>query len=61
MVDIEDADDAAVLVDLVDDEVGAAPGAMTVSERPEQRRADSVRVDRKRHRGRIGCHRFALG
>ena len=47
-VDIEDVDNAAVLVDLVDGAVGTAPGAMTASERPEQRLADSVRVARKR-------------
>jgi hypothetical protein len=35
VVDVEDMDDAAVLVDLVDDAVGAAPGAMTASERPD--------------------------
>jgi TetR/AcrR family transcriptional regulator, transcriptional repressor for nem operon len=40
VVDIEDVDDAAVLADLVDDAVGAAPGAMTASERPKQRLAD---------------------
>ena len=39
-VNIEDVDDAAVLVDAVDDAVGAAPGAVTASEGPEQRLAD---------------------
>jgi len=31
VIDVEDMDGATVLVDLVDDAVGAAPGAMTAS------------------------------
>ena len=48
VIDIEDVDDAAVLVDPVDDAIGAAPGPVTASEWPEQRLADPVRIDRKR-------------
>jgi hypothetical protein len=48
VVNIEDMDNAAVLIDPVDDAIGAAPGTMTASERPEQRLADPVRIDRKR-------------
>ena len=48
MVDIEDVHHAAVLIDPVNDAVGAAPGAVTSSERAEQGLADPVRVDRKR-------------
>ena len=46
VVDVEDVDNAAVLVDPVDDAIGASPGTMTASERPEQRLADPLRVDR---------------
>ena len=48
VIDIEDVDDAAVLVDPVDDAIGTAPGPVTASEWPEQRLADPVRIDRKR-------------
>lgn len=48
VVNIEDVDNAAVLVDPVDDAIGAAPGAVTTGERPEQGLADPVRADRKR-------------
>jgi hypothetical protein len=48
VVNIEDVDDAAALVDPVDDAIGAAPGAMTASERPEQWLADPLRVNRQR-------------
>ena len=48
MVNIEDVHHAAALIDPVDDAIGAAPGAMTSGERPEQRLADPVRVDRER-------------
>jgi hypothetical protein len=34
VINIEDVDNAAVLVDPVDDAVGAAPGAVTARERP---------------------------
>ena len=47
MINIEDVDNVVVLVDPIADAVGAAPRAMTASERPEQRLADSLRVDRK--------------
>jgi hypothetical protein len=46
VVNIEDVDNAAVLIDPVDDAIGAAPGTVTASERPEQRLADPLRVDR---------------
>jgi len=48
VVNIEDVDDAAALVDPVNDAIGPAPGAVTASERPEQRLANPVRVHRKR-------------
>ena len=48
VADVEDVDNAAVLVDPVDDAIGASPGTMTASERPEQRLAHPMRVDRKR-------------
>src|SRR5271169_1642687 len=48
VVNIEDVDNAAGLVDPVDDAIGAAPSTVTTGERPEQRPADPVRVDRKR-------------
>jgi hypothetical protein len=48
VVDVENVDNAAVLVDPVDDAIGAAQGAVTTGERPEQRLADPLRVDRKR-------------
>ena len=40
VVNIEDVDNAASLVDPVDDPIGAAPGAVTASERTKQRLAD---------------------
>ncbi len=48
VVNIEDMDYAAGLVDPVDDSIGAPPGAATTGERPEQRLADPLRVHRKR-------------
>ena len=48
MVNIEDMDNTAALVDPVNDAIGAAPGTVTASKRPEQRLADPLRVDRKR-------------
>jgi hypothetical protein len=48
VVNVEDVDNSAALVDPVDDAICAAPGAMAASsERPEQRSADTVRVARK--------------
>src|SRR5262249_31743682 len=44
VVDVEYVDDAAVLVDPVDDAIGAAPGTVTTGQRPEQRLADPVRI-----------------
>ena len=46
VVNIEDVDNAGVLVDPIDGAVGAAPGTVTASERPEPRLADPVRVNR---------------
>ena len=46
VVNIEDMDNAAVLIDPVNDAIGAAPGAVTANEWPEQRLADPVGVDR---------------
>jgi hypothetical protein len=37
VVNIKDVDHAAVLVDPVDDAIGAAPGPVTASKRPKQR------------------------
>jgi len=48
MVNIEHVDNADVLVDAVDDAIGAAPGAVTTRERPKQRIAYPVRVHRER-------------
>ena len=48
VVNVEDVDNAAVLVNPVDDAIRATPGAVTTRERPEQRLADPVWVDRKR-------------
>src|SRR5580658_1262192 len=45
VVDVEDVDGLGVLLDPVDDPVGAAPGSVTASQRPEQRFTDAVRVD----------------
>jgi len=45
--DIKDPNDTAVLVDPVDDSVGAAPGAVATGERPEQGLADLVGIHRK--------------
>jgi hypothetical protein len=39
VVDVEDMDNAAILVDPVDDAIGASPGTVTASNRPEQRLA----------------------
>src|SRR3984893_10740589 len=47
VVDVEDVDGAGVLLDPVDDPVGAAPGCVTASQRAEQRLTDAVRVDRE--------------
>jgi DNA-binding transcriptional MerR regulator len=47
MIDVENVNDAAALVDPVDDAIGAAAGTMTTCQRPEQRLADPLRVDRK--------------
>jgi hypothetical protein len=47
VVNIEDMDNATVLIDPVDDAIGAAPGAVTTSERPEERLADPVWIDRE--------------
>ena len=47
MVDVEDVDGTGVLVDPVDDPIGAAPGSVTACEGAEQRFADAVRVDRE--------------
>src|SRR5215510_5772525 len=44
VVTVEYVDDAAVLVDPVDDAIGAAPGTVTTGQRPEQRLADPVRI-----------------
>src|SRR5580692_7611885 len=43
-VNIEDVHDAAALINPVDDATGAAPGAVTSGERPEQRLADPMRL-----------------
>jgi len=48
MINIENVDDAAVLVDPVDHAIGAAPSAVTAGERPKQRLANWVRVVRQR-------------
>jgi len=48
VVNIEDVHDVAVLVDPTDDAIGAAPRAVTAGERPGQRLADPMRIDRKR-------------
>lgn len=48
MVNIEDVHYAAAFIDPVDHAIGATPGAVTAGERPEQRLADPIRVDRKR-------------
>ena len=44
MVNVENVDNAVVLVDPVDGAIGAAQGAVTTGERPEQRLADPLRV-----------------
>jgi hypothetical protein len=46
VVNVEDVDNVAVLVDPVDDAIGAATGTVTASERTEQWLADPLRVDR---------------
>jgi hypothetical protein len=48
VVNIEDVHNVLVLVDPIDDAVGAAPSAMTAREWPEERLSDAVRVERKR-------------
>src|SRR6516162_8605078 len=48
VVNVEDVDNAAVLVDPVDDAITAAPGAMATGERSKQRLADPMRIGRKR-------------
>jgi hypothetical protein len=40
VVDVEDVGHPAGVVDPVDDAIGAAPGAVTTGQRPEQRLAD---------------------
>jgi hypothetical protein len=47
VVDIKDVYLMAGFVDPVDDAIGAAAGAVTSGERPEQRLADAMRVDRE--------------
>lgn len=48
VVNVEDVDNAAVLVDPVDDAIRAAPGTMATGERPKQRLANPIRIDCKR-------------
>ena len=48
VVNIEDVDHAAALVDPVNDAMGAAPGTVTACERPEQRLAYPLRVHSER-------------
>ncbi len=48
MIDVEDMDSVAVLVDPVDDAVSAAACTLASGEWPEQRLADPVRVYRQR-------------
>ena len=48
VINIENVHDAAVLVDSVNDAIGAAPGAVTTRKRPEQRLAYPLRVHRER-------------
>jgi hypothetical protein len=47
MVDVEDVDGSSVLLDPVDDPVGAAPGSVPACEGAEHRFADAVRIDRE--------------
>src|SRR5262249_14923134 len=47
MIDVENVDDVVALVDPVDDAIGAASGTMTTCQRPKERLADPLRVDRK--------------
>jgi hypothetical protein len=47
VVNIEDVDNVAVLIDPVDDAISAAPGAVTTGQWPEQRLANPLRVDRQ--------------
>src|SRR5262249_9921922 len=47
VADVEDVDHAAVLVDPVDDAIGAPPGAITSDQWPKQRFADPVRIFRQ--------------
>jgi hypothetical protein len=56
VVDVEDMDGAGVLLDPVDDPVGAAPGSVTARQRPEQRSSDTARVD-----GKSGLAEFEYG
>src|SRR5215472_17402392 len=44
VINVEYVDDAAVLLDPVDDAIGAAPGTVTTGQRPEQRLADPMRI-----------------
>ncbi len=46
MIHVENVNDAAVLVDPVDDAIGAATGTMTARQPPQQRLVDAVRIDR---------------
>jgi hypothetical protein len=48
VVNVEDVDNPAALLDPVDDAVSPAPGAVTSCEWPEQRLSDLLRIDRKR-------------
>ncbi|OHV04653.1 hypothetical protein C1Y40_02746 [Mycobacterium talmoniae] len=48
MVNIEDVDYPVVVVNAVDDAIGAATGTMAAGERPEQRLADPPRIGGKR-------------
>jgi len=48
MINVEDVNDTTAFVDPVNDPVCTAPGAMAASQRPEQRLADAVRIDRER-------------
>ena len=45
MIDIEDMNHAAALVDPVDDAIGSAPRTVTTGQWPEKRLTDPVRID----------------
>jgi hypothetical protein len=47
VLDVENVNDAAALVDPVDDAIGAAPRTVTTGKWPEERLIYTVRVDRK--------------